>query len=221
MELLKTVFSVAGRASSVAIGHMMSGVSEAVASVKFTETLNKLDVAFTPVLVTVTCRHQSQKKEDYVLDFDLEAFTKALNEGRHARPQIVVRSKYADINRDVLSEKMEAGLRPLFHSFQESVERRKQDITDREESDAFWNALAMLMLTVAGAAMGPLVWLIVGFEGWQALKSLPSLIISSIKSGLYNMIFGSELAQLDSELDAARTTIKRMVRNIKIEPLAE
>lgn len=221
MELLKTVFSVAGKATSLAIGTMMTTISEAVASVKFTETLNKLDVAFTPILVTVTCVHLSQNKEDYVLDFDLDAFTKALSEGRHARPQIVIRSKHTDINRDVLSEKMEAGLRPLFRNFQQHVELRKQDIIDREESDAFWISMGMLMLTVAGAVMGPLVWLIVGMEGWQAMKSLPSLIISSIKSGIYNMIFGSELDQLDSELDSARTTIKRMVRNIKIEPLAE
>ena len=74
---------------------------------------------------------------------DLEAFTKALNEGRHARPQIVIRSQHTDIDRDVLSKKMEAGLRPLFRNFQEHVERRKKDILEREESDAFWISMGM------------------------------------------------------------------------------
>ncbi len=90
---------------------------------------------------------------------------------------------------------------------------------NQRESDAYWGELATFVLLMVGTVLGPLIWIIIGLEGWQALKSLPQLLISAIKSSLYRYFFGDEIEQLDAELDAARKTIRAMLKRAKIEPL--
>lgn len=219
MSLIAKAFSIAGKATSAAINSVLSNVTETITSTNFGGILDRLDQTFTPILVEVTCNHASTDPEDYTLSFDLRAFEDALNAGKQARPRIVVRSAYPAIDRDILATKMETGLKPLIHNYEQHVDRQKKQILTKRDNDAFWGGLGLLILTLAGTVLGPIFWIIIGLEGWQALKSLPQLMIAGIKSSLYQLFFGDELEQLDKELETARTTIKRMVHAIKIEPL--
>ncbi len=107
MAIINKVFSLAGKALSVVIGSVMASVIEKINSVDFSSTLDQLDRTFTPIEVMVTCRHGSNNPDDYRLEIDLTAFECALNEGRKARPKIIVRSAFTDLNRDLLAERLE------------------------------------------------------------------------------------------------------------------
>ncbi len=218
--LLEKVFTVAGKATSVAIGYAIDRVAKTANSVDFKTTLDSLDKTFTPIQVEVTCSHKSDDADDYDLEIDLKLFEAALNAGRLARPHIVVRSKRSDINRDLLAERMEVAFCPLISHYEKYVENKKDFILGKQNADDFWNTLGLIVLTLAGPLFGPVAWLVIGLEGWQAFKNIPWFLINGIKSGLYKLFFGSEIDQLDSELERARETLKEMVRRMKIEPLA-
>lgn len=221
MVLINKVFTLAGKATSVMIGSVMASVIEKINSVDFSSTLDQLDQAFTPIEVNVTCRHDSDEPNDYRLEIDLTVFERALNEGRKARPKIIVRSTFTNLNRDLLAERLEIELRPLIKNYEKHIKQRKVAILTQRESDAFWGEIAIFVLLMAGAVLGPFIWIIIGLEGWRALASVPQLLISAIKSSLYKYFFGDEIEQLDAELEAARKTIRAMVKRAQIEPLSD
>ncbi len=218
-KLMTAAFSVAGKATSLAINVMMDTVIARVTSVDFESILNRMDQSLTPVTVTVTCNHVSDAVEDYTLQVDLRAFETALDEGRYARPKIVVYSKHTAINRDTLAARMETALRPLIANYERYVSVEKSKVLAQRESEEFWAVMGGIMLAVAGAVLGPVLWILIGLDGWRALRDLPQLFIAGVKSSLYNLFFGDELTQLDSELDSARTTIKAMVKKMEIHQL--
>lgn len=217
--IIGKVFTLSGKAASLAISAIAERVVTQVTSIDFESILNTMDRSFTPVVVRVTCNHFGEDAEDYTVIVDLNAFESALAEGRRARPQLVVYSKYTTIDRTTLAARMETALRPLIAHYEQHVSAEKSKILAQRESDEFWIVMGTIMLAVAGSVLGPVLWLLIGLDGWRALKNLPQLFIAGVKSSLYKLFFGDELSQLDNELESARTTINIMVKNMEIQQL--
>jgi hypothetical protein len=185
----------------------------------FLAVLKKLDKACTPTIVKVDCMHYSTDAENYALQVDLSEINVAMSEGKFVRPKIEVHSRYQDLDRKILADRLLEHLSPLLADIESSVNYQKGIILQRQEEEQFWKFLGMFALTLAGAVLGPFLWVIVGIGGWQAMSNLPQLLFTSIKTAVYRRIFGDEISQLDGQLKEAQLVVETMVRTIKILPL--
>lgn len=190
-----------------------------LSSVDLMSVFDKLDKSCTPTVVRVSCKHYSPFPDNYTLMADLTEIKTAMSEGKFVRPKIEIHSLYQGLDRKILADRMLEHLGPLLADIEGSVNYQKNIILLKQEEEQFWKFLGMLALALAGAVLGPFLWVIVGIGGWQAMSSLPQLIFGSIKAGIYRRLFGDELTQLDGQLNQARLVVEAMVRTVKILPL--
>lgn len=200
---------------------------------KLFETLAETPSLLTPVLeliadkaqsipVVMVCHPTGPATDDYHIGIDFIGLDTALKAGTLFRPKIIVRARTAALDRDLLAERMEAALVPFLQAYDTKlVEARKAEANQKlGDAGLFWYAsfefvvsIIGLALLGAGAAIGPLLWLVAGIGGIAFLQEVPGLLFGAVKQ----LLFGTPIEQLEAEIAAARSIIKRMVRGMKIE----
>jgi len=219
-ESLKKAANLAGAVSTAAI-RVADTYSRELANLakdqlpnpeQLTKLFEKIGADYTPIPVSAFCNHgDSVDPNDYTIDLNIDDIAKALNEGRSARPQLTVYAKYPDtLDRDLLAERLEAALRPLIKSYEQHVAKKRERLRQRQKANEP-SFLELIELSVLIVVFPPVLLLLSALSFVEAMKQFPSLVKAQI--------FGDAESKLSAELEHARTTVKKVVRDITIKPL--